>query len=200
MEARGRPPRRLVIIDTPAPDDTPPAEEDYSDAQWLWRMLRVRERFHGVDLALTLDHLERAGRQGGYGLALSRLREAGLLPETADCDLLLRMAAVGRRHYRLYRRYKPQPIVTPIAVIRAADLDVSEAEIDRAGRFALADLGWAALTLGPVVTAVTPGDHVTIMRPPDLFRLAETIERLLIEGPMTADSDRKHRSVVTACR
>jgi thioesterase domain-containing protein len=190
MEARGRPPRSLVIIDTPAPTATPVPEEDYSDAQWLWRMLRVRERFHGVDLALTLAELERAGAQGGYGLALARLREAGLLPETADADLLLRMATVGRRHYRLYRRYEPQPIATPIAVIRAAELDASEAEIDHSGRFALADLGWAALTRGPVATATTPGNHVTMMRPPDLFGLAATIERLLIEALMTAESTR----------
>jgi thioesterase domain-containing protein/aryl carrier-like protein len=190
MEARGRPPRSLVIIDTPAPTATPVLEEDYSDAQWLWRMLRVRERFHGVDLALTLADLERAGGQGGYGLALARLREAGLLPETADADLLLRMATVGRRHYRLYRRYEPVPIATPIAVIRAAELDASEAEIDHGRRFALADLGWAALTRGPVATAVTPGNHVTMMRPPDLFGLAATIERLLIEGCLTAESTR----------
>jgi amino acid adenylation domain-containing protein len=190
MEARGRPPRSLVIIDTPAPTATPVPEADYSDAQWLWRMLRVRERFHGVDLALTLADLERAGQQGGYGLALARLREAGLLPETADADLLLRMAAVGRRHYRLYRRYEPQPIATPIAVIRAAELDASEAEIDHSGRFALADLGWATLTRGPVATAVTSGNHVTMMRPPDLSGLAATIERLLIEGPPTAESTR----------
>jgi thioesterase domain-containing protein/aryl carrier-like protein len=190
MEARGRPPRSLVIIDTPAPTATPVSEEDYSDAQWLWRMLRVRERFHGVDLALTLAELERAGAQGGYSLALSRLREAGLLPETADADLLLRMAAVGRRHYRLYRRYEPVPIATPIAVIRAAELDASEAEIDHSGRFALADLGWVALTRGPVATATTPGNHVTMMRPPDLRGLAATIERLLIEGPLAAESTR----------
>jgi amino acid adenylation domain-containing protein len=190
MEARGRPPRSLVIIDTPAPSPTAVPEEEYSDAQWLWRMLRVRERFHGVDLALTLDDLERAGQQGGYGLALARLREAGLLPETADADLLLRMATVGRRHYRLYRRYGPRPIATPIAVIRAAELDASEAEIDHSGRFALADLGWAALTRGPVAAAVTPGNHVTLMRPPDLSALAATIERLLIADPLTAESTR----------
>jgi thioesterase domain-containing protein/aryl carrier-like protein len=188
MEERGRPPRSLVIIDTPAPSTTALPEEDYSDAQWLWRMLRVRERFHGVDLALTLDDLERAGQQAGYGLVLCRLREAGLLPETADAEQLMRMAAVGRRHYRLYRHYRPPAIATPIAVIRAAELDASEAKIDHSGRFALADLGWAALTRGPVATAVTLGNHVTMMRPPDLFGLAATIERLLIAGPMTAES------------
>ncbi len=190
MEAAGRPPRRLVIIDTPAPVADAAPEEEYSDVQWLWRMLRVRERFHGVDLALTLADLERAGEQGGYGLVLARLRETGLLPESADADLLLRMAAVGRRHYRLYRRYQPQRIATPIAVIRAAELDASEAEIDHASRFRLTDLGWAALTCGGVVSAVTPGNHVTMMRPPDLPALAARIECLLSQDLRRAYSTR----------
>jgi thioesterase domain-containing protein len=179
MEAAGRPPGRVVIIDTPAPAPEAAPEDDYSDVQWLWRMLRVRERFHGVDLALTLADLERAGERDGYGLALARLREAGLLPETADADLLLRMAAVGRRHYQFYRRYQPHRIAASIGVIRAAELDASEAEIDHASRFGLADLGWAALTRGVVASAVTPGNHVTMMRPPDVPALAASIERLL---------------------
>jgi thioesterase domain-containing protein len=179
-----------VIIDTPAPAPEAAPEDNYSDVQWLWRMLRVRERFHGVDLALTLADLERAGDQGGYGLVLARLRETGLLPESADADLLLRMAAVGRRHYRLYRRYQPQRIATPIAVIRAAELDASEAEIDHASRFRLTDLGWAALTCGGVVSAVTPGNHVTMMRPPDLPALAARIECLLSQDLRRAYSTR----------
>jgi thioesterase domain-containing protein/aryl carrier-like protein len=178
MEARGRPVRSVAIIDTPAPTGEVAPDEAYSDAQWLWRMLRVRERFHGVDLALTPEDLERAGR-GGYDLVLSRLCEAGLLPDNADADLLLRMASVGRRHYQLYRNYRPAPIDAPLAVIRAAEVDASEAAIDQAGKFGLADLGWAELTRARVLTAVTPGNHITIMRPPDLAELAANLERLL---------------------
>jgi thioesterase domain-containing protein len=178
MEVRGRPVRSDTIIDTPAPTGEVAPDEAYSDAQWLWRMLRVRERFHGVDLALTPEDLERAGR-GGYDLVLSRLREAGLLPDNADADLLLRMASVGRRHYQLYRNYRPAPIGVPLAVIRAAEVDASEAAIDHGGKFGLADLGWAELTRTAVLTATTPGNHITIMRPPDLTELAANLERLL---------------------
>jgi amino acid adenylation domain-containing protein len=178
MEARGRPVRSVTIIDTPAPTGEVAPDEAYSDAQWLWRMLRVRERFHGVDLALTPEDLERAGR-GGYDLVLSRLREAGLLPDNADADLLLRMASVGRRHYQLYRNYRPAPIGAPLAIIRAAEVDASEAAIDHGGKFGLADLGWAGLTRAAVLTASTPGNHITIMRPPDLAELAANLERLL---------------------
>lgn len=201
MAMRGRPPRRVVIIDTPAPGGGAAAEDDYTDAQWLWRMLRVRERFHDFDLGLTLAEIERAGEAGAYALVLGRLRESGLLPETADGELLMRMAAVGRRHYRLYRAYSPAPIGTPVAVVRAATLNGAEAEIDRAGRFACPDLGWAALTRGPVAVAVTPGNHVTMMRPPDLAALATTILRLLDQTlPAATPAGSNTRGGADACR
>ena len=64
-------------------------------------------------------------------------------------------------------------------MIRAGTLDASEGEIDWAGRFGLADLGWAELTAGRVLTAVTPGDHVTMMRLPAVADLARTLNLLL---------------------
>jgi thioesterase domain-containing protein len=179
LEARGRSVSRVAIIDTPAPTGTPPPDEDYSDAQWLLRMLRVRERFHHVDLALTLEELQGAGVPDCYDLVAARLSEAGLLPEGADSDMLMRMTRVGQRHYAHYRAYRPGRIAAPLAVIRAGTLDASEGEIDWAGRFGLADLGWGELTTGRVLTAVTPGDHVTMMRPPAVADLARTLNLLL---------------------
>ena len=183
MERRGLPVRSVVILDTPAPTGEIAPDEGYSDAQWLWRMLQVRERFHGVNLALTPKDLERAGEHGSYDLVLTRLSEAGLLPENADVELLFRMASVGRRHYQLYRRYRPAPIQAPIAVIRASDVDASEAAIDHAGKFGQPDLGWAELTGGAVRTAVTPGNHITMMRSRNVGWLAAELEKLLVSMP-----------------
>lgn len=195
LETIGHPVRSVTIIDTPAPTADSPPDEEYSEAQWLWRMLRVRERFHAVDLALNRSDLECAEQDGhGYDLVVARLQEAGLLPETADADLLRRMAAVGRRHYRLYRAYRAIPITAPIAILRAAELNESEAQIDHSGRFTTADLGWTELTSGAVHTAVTPGDHVTMMRPPACRVLAKTIDDLLASIGPNANSSRDDRS------
>ena len=174
LRARGREVQTVGIIDTPAPAGAP--AEMHSDAQWLWRMLRVRERFHGVDLGLTLADLEQA--PDAHALAAARLRTAGLLAEGSDAALLRRMAALGQRHYEFYRKYKPTKIDAPLAVIRAAELDPEEAATEAAARFALDDLGWSALTSTPVRTAVTPGNHVTMMRPPFVNALATALERL----------------------
>ena len=113
-----------------------------------------------------------------HALAAARLRTAGLLAEGSDAALLRRMAALGQRHYELYRKYKPTKIDAPLAVIRAAELDPEEAATEAAARFALDDLGWSALTSTPVGTAVTPGNHVTMMRPPFVNALATALERL----------------------
>ena len=93
LEARGIAPRRRGNHRYARGPDAcrAPPDEDYSDAQWLLRMLRVRERFHSVDLALTLEDLQGAGTPGCYDLVVARLCEAGLLLEGADRDMLVRM-------------------------------------------------------------------------------------------------------------
>ncbi len=182
LTALGRPPASVTIIDTPAPGMEPLPDAPYTEAEWLWRMLRVRERFHSVELGLQRLDVERAGTRAGE-LVAARLREAGLLPETVGSDLLARMAAMSRHHYELYHQYRAASLSVPVNVIRAAELDAAEAEISVAGRFALADLGWGTVTSGPVATAVAPGNHVTMMGRPAVAALARVLDRLLAGTP-----------------
>ncbi|WP_018388384.1 non-ribosomal peptide synthetase [Ancylobacter sp. FA202] len=169
LSARGTPPERLVIIDTPAPlgsRSVLPPDPEHAQAHWLLRMADVRARHHRTPLDLDVDELLPLDEAARFALAWARMREAGLIAPESNVAWLGRAYRASRALYEAFLAYAPAvgaPRNLPLCLVRAASLhqgDLSEA--DRA-ILATPDMGWSRLNDRLLGVNTVAGDHVSML-------------------------------------
>ncbi len=169
LHARGAPPERLVIIDTPAPlgsRSVLPDDPARAEAQWLLRMADVRARHHQAPLALGMDELLALNDDARFALARERMREAGLIPPEADAAWLRRAYRASRALYDAFLTYAPAesaPRDLPLCLVRAAT--VNEGDLSEADGAVLAapDMGWSRLNDRLLGVRTVAGDHISML-------------------------------------
>jgi amino acid adenylation domain-containing protein len=186
LAARGTPPERLVIIDTPAPvgagTSILPNDPDRAHAEWLLRMVDVRARHHGVALPVSLADLLARGANDRLAFATGRMRAAGLIPAEADTLWLERAHRTGLVLYRAFLDYRPTMDVARdlrLSLVRASTVrrgDLGESEMRLVSEPAM---GWARLVDGDVAVRTVDGDHVSILVGEAVVALAAAIDGLL---------------------
>lgn len=185
LAARGTPPERLVIIDTPAPvggTSILSGDPDRAHAEWLLRMVDVRARHHGVALPLSLEELLRRGTHDRLAFASERMRGAGLIPAEADTSWLERAHRTGMVLYRAFLDYRPSPDAArdlPLSLVRASIVrqgDLAESEMRLVSEPAM---GWARFVDGGIAVRTVDGDHVSILVEPAVSAVATAIDQLL---------------------
>lgn len=197
LAARGTPPERLVIIDTPAPvgassilsDDT-----DRAHAEWLVRMVDARARHHGVAMSISLADLLSRGVNDRLAFATERMRAACLIPAEADSLWLKRAHHTGMVLYRAFLDYRPTADVARdlhLSLVRASTVrqgDLGDSEIRALSEPAM---GWSRFVDGDIPVQTVEGDHVSILAEEAVSAVAAAIDRLL-GAPPTLRSGRFH--------
>ncbi len=185
LAARGAPPERLVILDTPAPLGGTSILSDDSDrahAEWLLRMVDVRARHHGVALPLSLEELLARKTDDRLAFAGERMRAAGLIPAEADAPWLARAHHTGMVLYRAFLDYRPTANVArdlPLSLVRASIVrqgDLGDSEMRLVSEPAM---GWARFVDGGIPVQTVAGDHVSILAGLAVSDVAMAIDRLL---------------------
>ncbi|MDQ0346696.1 non-ribosomal peptide synthetase [Ancylobacter vacuolatus] len=185
LSARGTPPERLVIIDTPAPlgsHSVLPPDPERAQAHWLLRMADVRARHHGTPLDLGMDELLPLDEEARFALAWARMRDAGLIAAESDVAWLGRAYRASRALYEAFLAYAPAvgaPRDLPLCLVRAASLhqgDLSEA--DRA-ILATPDMGWSRLNDRLLGVETVAGDHVSMLSDEGAVQTAAAIAAFL---------------------
>ncbi|MEM8852099.1 MAG: condensation domain-containing protein, partial [Pseudomonadota bacterium] len=184
LAAAGTAPEAVVIIDTPAPLERHSilnSDPNAAQAQWLMRMIDVRARFHGVDVALDEDTLLDLPEEKRFARALAALHESRLIPPGVDEGWLRRAHHTSLVQYNAYLRYTPDhlPCDLTIHLIRAANPrhgDLGDSEVRQLG---VPHLGWQSLTEVPVHVVEVPGDHVSILAPDHVPAVAAAIAGIL---------------------
>jgi len=157
------------LMDSPGPGDVLPRPED--DAEALERFYRA-ERPHDVERFRRLD-LEAQMREYIEVLMLHGDLPAGV--EIADCLPILRLATVLAG---LAYDYRPEGYSGPIHFYRAATRYAHDPEHP--------EVSWIELSKGATVHLV-PGDHVTMMRRPQVEELGKWLRRHLEAGALVDD-------------
>jgi amino acid adenylation domain-containing protein len=149
LEAEGRPPSLVILLDTEAPDLAPPTR--------LQRGLRRLEP--GIVSFASFTRQWARDR---------KVHAAGQLTELErDLDGLVDIGAVADI---VYRNATIQPIASPILLIRAAT------------RTRPWDLGWSRRVTGRFAVIDVPGDHVTMLRPPQVQHVAKAIRIATVQA------------------
>lgn len=187
LAARGMPPERLVIIDTPAPVGVATSilsdDADFAHAQWLVRMADVRARHHGTDRPFEIEDLLPLRADERFAFAVSCLGALGLLPEGADTAWLMRAHHTGLVLYRAFLDYRapadPHSQALPLRLVRAStvrhgDLGQSELAVVEAPA-----MGWERVVRVPISVESVPGDHISMLDVRRVLLTADVIGRFL---------------------
>jgi len=163
LQARGREAILVALLDVTAPGIDAPTPDDAELAAMFIRDMAGLlgkgvppldvGRFRGPD----------ADRQTAR--VLETCRRAGLLPADVDRDELGRRLAVFKANVRAMWAYRPRSYAGCITLLRA--------EVSPDTR-----QGWAKWSAG-VDAHTVPGDHYSMLQPPNLERLARVLRRCL---------------------
>jgi thioesterase domain-containing protein len=153
---------RVAGSDGEAPDDAALLLDIVAYVANLW----------SKDIELRREDLEGLAPEEQLSRTLEILREADFLPPGAGIDQLRRALAVYQASSRAVRDYRPQPSPGGAVLFRAAESPNEPTD----------DLGWGELLRGPLEIVSVPGQHLTMLKEPNVATLAERIRTHLDGG------------------
>ncbi|MBU6352055.1 MAG: non-ribosomal peptide synthetase, partial [Chloroflexi bacterium] len=155
----------LIVLDGGAPGREP-MEMDEVEVILLYEDLMLQEI--GARPVLTAEQLQPLSSEERLQLFKQNLVKAGLLPAGASTDFLRGLIAGAIANHRV--EYSPARLeAAPIHLIAATE-GAGATESDLAAN-------WSEY--GTVICHETPGGHLTMLYPPNVEKLAETIRTIL---------------------
>ncbi|MGE5363419.1 MAG: amino acid adenylation domain-containing protein [Bacteroidota bacterium] len=161
----------LAIADTCAPGSSVyNSESDLDLLQYLSYILqnKITVRQEEIDSLSSEEQLEYFAR---------RLEEAKIFPEGKGTEQLHRLANVAGNNTRMQNSYCPESFIPlPITLIRASEPGSDQAPLqEETGE----DLDWSRYSDQKVVIHYVPGNHLTMMSPPNVEKLAQILSRII---------------------
>jgi amino acid adenylation domain-containing protein/non-ribosomal peptide synthase protein (TIGR01720 family) len=158
LTAAGQRVELLVMMDTPTPElvgDLP------DDAAMLARLLEGR-------IAIDLERLRAMPAADRLGYVLAEAERVHAVPPGMNPERARQLFDVYATHLAAVQRYNPAPLDAPVRLLRAAQTDIS-----------VPDYGWQRLITGDLRVLVVPGNHETILWPPNVQQLADVVREQL---------------------
>jgi len=159
----------LALFDSqaPSPADRPAEDDD------LWLLYGFAQDL-GLKLeyfTLTMEQLQQLDADERLSLILEQARAANLVPADIEISTIRQLFAVFKTNVHAMRTYAPQVYPGRISFFRAAErLTPDQPDLAE---------GWRALTTAGVVVQDIPGNHYTIIRPPQVQALAAQLAACL---------------------
>jgi len=139
----------------------------------LLPLLAAFARVAGLDaerLRVTAAQVEGLGEEELLSYLAARAREDGVLPGDLEVGRLRRLLEVFRANCRLLAAWQPEPYPGRVTLFEASDEPVP------------ASSAWEGLA-GELLVHRVPGDHLSLMRPPQVAVLAEKLAAVLAGLP-----------------
>jgi thioesterase domain-containing protein/acyl carrier protein len=159
----------VILLDTPAPGVRTRGDEvaelvALAGEAGLALSESEKAELRRLSPAARLDHLA------------ALVTAAGLLPADLGAEPLRRLLAVYRAHQNASRNYAPDVYPGRIAVVRATER--LNDEFPGLGG-SDSDYGWGRYCAEPPLVLPVPGNHLTMVRPPQVRALAAVLAGLL---------------------
>ncbi|WP_157259182.1 alpha/beta fold hydrolase [Burkholderia ubonensis] len=167
LQASGRPPASLTIVDTEAPASAGRLGRQYTFASVVWNLARALEQATGRPLGIERDALFRADRRGQWamlhrGMVDARIIRSGSGPR--DVQGIVRTYGTALR-----TAYRPADVYAgPATLVLAADSDDAERAVVPDDVLS----GWRRFAPRMAMWRC-PGNHYTMIRPPHVERFAQ---------------------------
>jgi thioesterase domain-containing protein len=171
LQAAGRPVASLGILDTEFPGGDGRLGGEYSRAEALMALVSLYEQAAEQPLGVTLAELEARDETAQVAYLHGRLVKVGLMPLRSSPSAL--RGSVRTFEVALRTQYRPERVLESGAklVLVASAGETSEAA---AQRFQTTVAGWRRFAPNLRIK-VGDGNHVTLLKPPNVARWAEWI-------------------------
>jgi thioesterase domain-containing protein/acyl carrier protein len=168
----------LSILDTAAPAARDlAAYRTWTGADWILSLANIIGQVRGQRLALSRDALAGLSWDDQIDRMSGALKAAGIIPAGAERRQIRGLVEVFRTQAQMdYTRPPGRPV--PIALFRARELNPESEEVPEALR-GDPTWGWHRYARGEVSLERIPGDHLTMMTPPNVRDLAERLRHHL---------------------
>lgn len=169
----------LVLIDTAAPHFFKPTGTEWGEAEWLMQISQIVEHLYSVKLGVSSEEVNESS-ESSIALLTQRMILSGVLPPGTDTDYLKGFTAVYKANLQV--EYAPQPLAESVRVLilRACDAQPDELVTEQFSTVRnTPELGWRAYIKGDLHVEEVPGDHLSMMRPPNVEVVADAISRFL---------------------
>jgi len=178
LEQQGETVALLAILDTNAPNSNQPnLTTDYTDLNWLSNFVSGFEELTGVNLNLSLEHLQTLPNlETAYTQVMQSFQQQDILfaPE-APVDELKALMNTYRITVQAHISYQiPGKLHCPIYLFRA-----SEQRPHLKFKETREAWGWSECTQVKVEEVMVPGTHMTMMDQPHVKTLADKLSQYL---------------------
>jgi len=179
----------LALLDSRAVAAEKKPAECAGDAALLVAFVRDLGGTFARDLQPLCDHLQQLPPEKQLAYALAQARRLALVPPDAGPDYIAHLLAVFRANLQAVAAYSPRLYPGRITLFRT-DHDTPDTPSRDASVMRRRDasvmrpcsdptLGWSAFSHQPVEVYLVPGDHYTLLSPPNVQTLAEVIRLCL---------------------
>jgi thioesterase domain-containing protein len=176
----------LAILDSGAPlfKSESPGElvsnETALAARFVLMFSKAIARFTDVPMPVWSEALSEIPEAERLELLRAWLVKLNALPRGAGLAQVVGRLRVLQANIRAHRRYTAEPQdVCEIVLFRSRDLHPDEMANDRTGIAHDPTYRWSRFTSSPIVTHVVPGDHITMLRPPNVAALAAALSQTI---------------------
>ncbi|MDX8399013.1 MAG: amino acid adenylation domain-containing protein, partial [Gallionellaceae bacterium] len=177
LDAQGKAPEVLVLIDTVAPNYFEVTGDGWSESQWLAQVSEIISHLYGVDVAMKSEQFDELGSDEQLSSLHARLMQAGVLPEQSDIAYFRGFIDVYKANLRAC--YTP-PIFTGntrVLLLRSQEEQPEYLLAEQsASMHEFNDMGWQAYFSQPIMVQEVPGDHLTMMRSPNAEVSAKVLQ------------------------
>ncbi len=171
----------LVLIDamTVRHGDPLPVAERRLQEFFLWELLLLAR---GADAAVVAIPAELETDDQVFDFMLATAVEAGVLPSAGSRELVRRLFDVFVGNWRAFVGYRPQAYAGTMTLLRATEPlpPVLRLRHDRVGTLHRDPTnGWDTYAAGRLEVIAVPGDHLTLIQPPQVAEVAAQLALVL---------------------
>jgi amino acid adenylation domain-containing protein len=170
----------VAVLDQLAPAAHPGAAEGEDDLSRMVSFARKVSELVGQDIGLDRNRLESQDPEGRAAAFLAGFKRHGLAPASASVDAFRRYLDLMLAHNRATTDYRPTVYGGRVVVFRADQSLSFDAGLapERSS-----DLGWGRWSANGAEVVAVPGNHVTMMREPNVGSLATRLAESVLPRP-----------------
>lgn len=170
----------LVVMDSAPPvfgKHKEKQQDAINETKLLAAAVKTVERFTNQNLSLPEESLAAMTREGQFNAIMERLRAINFVTSDTDPSYVNGLLRVAKAGFLALQRYEPTMWdAPPIALFRASDLNIEDYPRQYLHYFQHPTYAWDQIFPGQVESVVVPGDHITMLRQPNVDVLAERLK------------------------
>ncbi|CAG9001594.1 MAG: Dimodular nonribosomal peptide synthase [Candidatus Celerinatantimonas neptuna] len=163
---------RVLILDQPAPKVQIDHAQSMTESERLAYFAKKVGLFIGKSLDIDANALQAKNKQQRAELFFNEFKQASLIPDNLPLEYFSQFLEILQAHIQASDHYKGQPYDGELIVVEAKEILEGRIRLPEPG------LGWTDYTQQSRLIS-TDGNHLSILNPPYVTRLAEQLKGLL---------------------